>query len=233
MPSRTNRLLDTFSPELQQTFSSIARSVELPRGSILFTPGEVPSGLYFLTSGIATVVVSVADGSTAEVGMAGPDSVIGAIHLFGSQAAVAQCFMQIQGHALRVAMTDARKLFTESEEFRTRILEYVQTEALLTSQLAACNKLHQSHERLARWLLTAADCTGSDTLTLTQESLSQLLGTRRTTVALVAGEMQRNGLLNYRRGMVRIANRDALVATACDCYSVTKRLLEGLYRGRA
>ncbi|WP_047490865.1 Crp/Fnr family transcriptional regulator [Terriglobus sp. TAA 43] len=233
MPPRTNRLLDTFSPELQRTLSSMTRPVELPRGSILFTPGEAPSGVYFLTSGVATTVVSVADGSTAEVGVAGPDGVTGAVYLLGPQAAVAQCFMQIQGHALRVAIADARKLFTESEEFRTRILEYVQMETLLTSQLAACNKLHQSTERLARWILTAADCTGSDTLSLTQESLSQLLGTRRTTVALVAGEMQRNGLLKYRRGMVQIANRSALASIACDCYSVTRRLLQGLHRERA
>lgn len=233
MPPRNNRLLDTFSSELQRTLALMARPVELPQGTILFIPGKTPSALYFLTSGIATTVVTVSDGSMAEISVAGMDGVIGARSLLGPQPPVAQCFMQIQGSAMRLSMADARRLFAESEEFRTRVLEYVQAETYLTGQLAACNKLHQSTERLARWLLTAADRSGTDTLALTQESLAQMLGTRRTTVALVAGQMQREGKLRYRRGLVNIANREALTATACDCYAITKRLLDGLYRARA
>ena len=233
MPPRTNRLLDVFSPELQRTFSLIARPVDLPQGTALFIPGEMPSALYFLTAGIATTVVTVSDGSMAEISVAGMDGVVGARTLLGPQPPVAQCFMQIQGNAMRLSMADGRRLFAESEEFRTRILEYVQAETYLTGQLAACNKLHQSTERLARWLLTAADRSGTDTLALTQESLAQMLGTRRTTVALVAGQMQREGKLRYRRGLIKIADRDALTAVACDCYAVTKRLLDGLYRPRA
>lgn len=233
MPPSTNRLLDTFSPELQRTFLLMARPVELPQGSILFIPGETPSALYFLTSGIATTVVTVADGSMAEISVAGMDGVIGARSLLGPQTPVAQCFMQIQGSAMRLSMADARRLFVESDEFRARILEYLQVESYLTAQLAACNKLHESTERLARWLLTAADRSGTDTLALTQESLAQMLGTRRTTVALVAGQMQREGKLRYRRGLVTIANREALTAVACDCYAITKRLLDGLYRPRS
>jgi len=233
MPPRTNRLLDTLSPELQRTLSPLARPVELPQGTILFIPGETPSALYFLNSGIATTVVTVSDGSMAEISVAGMDGVLGARSLLGPQPPVAQCFMQIAGNAVRLSMADARRLFAESEEFRTRILEYIQAETYLTGQLAACNKLHQTTERLARWLLTAADRSGTDTLALTQESLAQMLGTRRTTVALVAGQMQREGKLKYRRGLVTIANREALTGIACDCYAVTKRLLDGLYRARA
>ncbi|MEK6397909.1 MAG: Crp/Fnr family transcriptional regulator [Terriglobus sp.] len=232
MPPRTNRLLDTFSPELQRTFSLMARPVDLPQGSVLFIPGETPSALYFLTSGIATTVVTVADGSMAEISVAGMDGATGVRSLLGPQPPVAQCFMQIAGSAMRLSMADARRLFAESEEFRARVLEYLQAETYLTAQLAACNKLHESTERLARWLLTAADRSGTGTLALTQESLAQMLGTRRTTVALVAGQMQREGKLRYRRGQITIANRDALTATACDCYAVTKRLLDNLYRAR-
>lgn len=233
MPPSNNRLFDALSPELQRTLALMLRPVELPQGSILFAPGETPSAVYFLTSGIATTVITVADGSMAEISVAGMDGVIGARSLTGPQPPVAQCFMQIQGSAMRFSMTDARRCFAESDEFRARILEYLQAEAYLTSQLAACNKLHHSTERLARWLLTAADRSGTDTLALTQESLAQMLGTRRTTVALVAGEMQREGKLRYSRGLVKIANRKALTTTACDCYAITKRLLDSLYGNRA
>jgi hypothetical protein len=109
------------------------------------------------------------------------------------------------------------------------VLEFVQEQAVSLSQLAGCNRLHGNEERLARWLLMAQDRTHSDTLNFTQEFLAMMLGARRTTVTLIAGVLQRQGLIRYQRGKVKILDRANLEAASCDCYKITKELYASLY----
>ena len=99
----------------------------------------------------------------------------------------------------------------------------------VTSQVSACNRLSEAEARLARWLLTASDLTQADVLKLTQEFLAQMLGSQRTTVALVARILQTRGFIQYSRGNVRILNRDGLEKAASDCYRVTSDALQKLY----
>jgi Mn-dependent DtxR family transcriptional regulator len=120
--------------------------------------------------------------------------------------------------------------FRTNEEVRERLLEFVQEQAVSLSQLAGCNRLHDNEERLARWLLMAQDRTQSETLNFTQEFLAMMLGSRRTTVTLIAGLLQRRGLIKYQRGKVKILDRTELETAACDCYQITKELYAGLYR---
>ena len=119
--------------------------------------------------------------------------------------------------------------FRTNEEIRDRVLEFVQEQAVSLSQLAGCNQLHENEERLSRWLFLAQDRTQSDVLEFTQEFLGMMLGARRTTVTVIAGVLQRSGLIEYQRGKVRIINRENLEAAACDCYQVTKELYANLY----
>ena len=130
----------------------------------------------------------------------------------------------------RIALTDLRRLFLQSEELRGRILEFEQEQTLVVSQIAACNRLHEVEARLARWLLMADDQTGSATLDFTQEFLGMMLGTRRTTVNLVAGTLQRSGAIEYTRGKVKVLNRALLEGIACECYKVVSSLNTGLYK---
>ncbi|SEB72750.1 Crp/Fnr family transcriptional regulator [Terriglobus roseus] len=229
MPAPTNLLVEALSPELRKQILGAARTIDLPQGTVLYTSGEPCHYAYFLTAGVASVVVSVSDGSSAEVGMIGAEGVAGAHALLGPRPPLAQCFMQVSGSGLRVTIAELRRLFLESEELRARILEALQLQMLMLDQIAGCNKLHQASERLARWLLTAADRVNSDTVSLTQEAISQMLGTRRTTVALVAGTLQRAGMIGYRRGLVKILDRQALTDAACDCYGITRKLIDNLY----
>ena len=126
-------------------------------------------------------------------------------------------------------MAELKEIFETSEEVRERILESVQEQTLTIGQISTCNRLHESQERLARWLLMARDRTQSDELNITQEFLAQMLGSRRTTVTVVAGALQRSGFIEYSRGRVRIIDHKNLEAAACDCYKVVKRLYDGLY----
>ena len=226
---KTNRLIEALTPTARSQVLAHARFVELPQGTLLFKADEPIHHCYLLTEGVASYVVGVKDGGSAEIGMNGSEALMGALALLGGHSPVSDCLMQVNGAGYRIQTSDMRRLFDESQEIRQLVLQSVQQQMLTLSQIAGCNRLHQASERLARWLLTAADRLEHDTVTLTQETLSQMLGTRRTTVALVAGALQRGGMIRYRRARVEIIDRPRLTEAACDCYGVTKRLVDNLY----
>ncbi|HEY5254507.1 MAG TPA: Crp/Fnr family transcriptional regulator [Acidobacteriaceae bacterium] len=225
-----NLLLSSLSPESRELIHSQCTPVTLPLRSILYTAGSVPADAYFMTSGVASIVGSTSDGETAEVGIVGREGLVGAMHLLGPAVAPTECFTQLSGSALKMPFPKLLQLFKSSEEIRMRILEFVQEQTLGLSQLATCNRLHNAEERLARWLLMVGDCIQSDTINLTQEFQAQMLGAQRTTVTMVAGTLQRAGLIEYKRGTLHIVNRKKLEAAACDCYGVIKKLYSNLYQ---
>jgi CRP-like cAMP-binding protein len=225
-----NLLLSSLSPESRELIHSQCTPVTLPLRSILYTAGSVPADAYFMTSGVASIVGSTSDGETAEVGIVGREGLVGAMHLLGPAVAPTECFTQLSGSALKMPFPKLLQLFKSSEEVRMRILEFVQEQTLGLSQLATCNRLHNAEERLARWLLMVGDCIQSDTINLTQEFQAQMLGAQRTTVTMVAGTLQRAGLIEYKRGTLHIVNRKKLEAAACDCYGVIKKLYSNLYQ---
>jgi CRP-like cAMP-binding protein len=203
--------------------------VDLPLRKSLYEPGIAPMYAYFMTSGIASVVAMMENGGMAEVGLIGREGVVGSFHLLGPAKVSTSCFIQLEATALRIRFADLMNCFRVNEEIRERLLEFVQEQAVSLSQLAGCNRLHDNEERLARWLLMAQDRTQTDTLNFTQEFLAMMLGSRRTTVTLIAGVLQREGLIKYQRGKVKIIDRAALEAASCDCYQITKELYASLY----
>jgi len=225
-----NLLLAGLSAPARQLLTAHFTSMPLPVRTSLYKAEQTPEFAYFITSGVASVVTTMADGRTAEVGLIGREGLSGALHLLGSSPVSTHCFMQLDGSGLQIRLADLRKVFRVSEEVRERILEFVQEQALGTSQLAGCQRLHGAEERLARWLLMANDRTQTEVLDFTQEFLAMMLGAQRTTVTAVAGELQRQGLIEYRRGRVKILNRKGLEEKACDCYAVTKHLYANLYQ---
>lgn len=225
-----NRLLDALSPDVRQTVVAMCRPMELPLRTLLHDQSEMPAYAYFMSSGIASVVVSMPEGGSAEVGLIGREGVVGATHILGPTPAPASCFMQMAGQALRIKLEDLRSLFLKEGELRRRVLEFVQQQTVTLEQIAACNKLHEAEARLARWLLMSRDRSDHDTMTMTQEFIADMLGTRRTTVTLVAGSLQRRGLIDYRRGKVTMTDRAGLEAAACDCYKVIKDAMAALYK---
>jgi CRP-like cAMP-binding protein len=226
-----NFLLSSLSAESRDFLVSRSSAVELPLRAALYEAERSPKFAYFLTSGIASVVTTMMEGGTAEVVVIGNEGIVGSVHILGNAPVQTRCFIQLNGAGLRVPLAVLREAFRSSEEIRDRILEFVQHQTLCISQIAGCNRLHGAEERLARWLLMVHDRIDSDTLHLTQEFLAEMLGAQRTTVTLVAGILQESGLIEYRRGHVKILNRENLENVACDCYQVTKRLYHGLYRG--
>jgi CRP-like cAMP-binding protein len=225
----SNVLLDALPEEARQRLLTQLRPVTIPIRTSLYEPGDQPKYIHFITSGIASIVVSMANGDTTEVGTVGREGLPQGLHLLGSASLPTRCFMQIGGTALRMELRQFERIFLADEAVRQVVLQYCQYHSLLLSQLAGCNRLHGVEARLARWLRMIQDRTGDSVLKLTQEFLGQMIGSRRTTVSAVAGALQARGLIVYSRGTVRILNPTGLENVACECYVVTRDLLGSLY----
>jgi CRP-like cAMP-binding protein len=225
----TNLLLKALKVEDREYLLDRSEEIVLPRRTVLYHPDETPQYGYFLTSGIASIVAIMEDGEAAEVGMIGAEGLVGGFELLGPALVSTQCIIQGAGEAVRIPFADLRDAFEERRYLRSRILEFVQEQALMHAQLAGCHRLHEAEERLARWLLMAQDRTESDVLNLTQEFLAEMLGSRRTTITVVAGSLQRHGLIEYSRGRVKILDREGLASVACSCYPIVRALYANLY----
>jgi CRP-like cAMP-binding protein len=205
------------------------RSVTLPVHSVLYESEETPLQAFFITSGFASVVTSMPDGSTVEVGVVGREGVSGSLHLLGPCIISTRCMMQLQGTALTLPLAQLATFFAQSEPIRRCLLEFVQSQSASLGQLAACHRLHLAEERLARWLLMVQDRVESDRLDLTQEFLANMLGSRRTTVTKAAGVLENTGAIAFRRGHLHILDREKLIAAACVCYPIVQQLFTSLY----
>ncbi len=226
-PLLSNFILNALPPQLN-AFRSKLKPVALPVGTALYEPHEIPKIAHFLTSGIASVVTTMNDGGSAETGMWASEALAECLHLGGGSDRVpSRCFMQMGGTALSMPFADLESELEGLQPLRQGIQESIRNQALILGQLVACNRLHEVEERLARWLLMLQDRVQEDVLLITQEFLAEMLGSRRTTVTLAAGGLQRIGLIEYQRGRVHILDRERLVSAACECYPVIKKLSSG------
>ena len=223
----SNALLESLPPSERAAISAALEPVPLPSGALLFEAEERPRYVHFLTSGMASIVTPLNDGGSVEVGVVAREGIPEAMHLLGPGRSQTRCFIQVPGSGFRMSFKDFERHFFKDQTMRL-IMRYAQYQGNLLSQIAACNRLHEVEERLARWLLMVEDRIGSPELNLTQEFLGSMLGTRRSTVTITAGTLQRSGMISYHRGKVCIVDRGGLEHTTCECYAVTKRLLDEL-----
>jgi CRP-like cAMP-binding protein len=181
---------------------------------------------YFPNTAMGSVLNVMADGKSVEVGLVGNEGFIGLPLVAGLHSSASRVVTQAQGTAYRIDADDMRKASLGScPKLIASLLRYSQEATMEVTQIAACNRLHDVEERLARWLLMSHDRIGSDRLPLTQEFLAQMLGTRRASVTVAAGVLQKAGLIHYTRGHVSILNRDALENACCECYRVIRQQL--------
>ncbi len=226
----TNRLLDCLPREEASKLLKFLQPVPLPLKTVMFEAGQTPRYVYFLTSGLSSIVTVMDGGEAVEVGLTGRKGLPQATHLLGPERGDTRAFMQMAGTGLRMEFERFAQEFRHNPDLNTAVLRYVQSESLVMGQLAACNRLHEMEERLARWLLVVADRTGELKMELTQEFLGEMLGARRSSVTIAAGALQRSGLIDYRRGHIEILDRERLEDAACQCYPTTRRLFDNLYR---
>jgi CRP-like cAMP-binding protein len=200
--------------------------VDLPTHSILHEAGEPITHAYFVDSGLASVLSVMTDGKSVEVGLAGKEGFVGLPLVVGLSTSPTQVIMQVAGSAYRMTSAEFKETLAHSPVLERSLNRYAQSLGMQAVHVAACNRLHEVEERLARWLLMSQDRLGGEVVPLTQEFLAHMLGTRRASVTVAAGILQKAGLITYNRGTVKIHDRSGLEDAACECYASIKQQTE-------
>jgi CRP-like cAMP-binding protein len=212
-------LLALSKQDCAQIFPSL-EFVRLKLHQVLHEAGDVLKSVYFLNSGLGSVLTVQPDGKSVEVGLIGKEGFVGVPVVFGFKTTPLRVVVQADATGYRVDVPTLRKILPECPALERRLQRFAMTLGMQSTQLAACNRLHDVEERLARWLLMSHERIGNETMPLTQEFLGQMLGTRRSSVSMAASILQKGGMITYTRGNVTILDKDKLVASACDCYQV-------------
>jgi CRP-like cAMP-binding protein len=182
--------------------------------------------LFFVEEGMASMTTTFKDGSQVEVGTFGYASVIGASALMGTKLSLYRVYTQIEGCGFSCTIEAAREEFRRGDVFQALMLRYVQAQLVQAAQSAACNAKHNMEQRLARWLLLCSDRAHTETFKISQEFLSDMLGSTRPTVSIAAGALKEEGLIEYNRGVIRIIDAGGLEERACECYDMIKNYLD-------
>jgi CRP-like cAMP-binding protein len=221
-PRSPNNFLASLSPSDFKLLHPHLTLIELGNEAVLFESDANVRNVYFPHSGIISLVVPLSGGQMIEAAMVGHDSIVGASSALDGRVSLNKGIVQLPGAASVVSVAPFRKAAEQSDTFRTALIRHEQVLFVQAQQSAACNATHKVEARLARWLLRARDLSSDDTMELTQEFLSQMLGVQRTHVSTVAQSLQKLGLINYNRGRVQITNLRGLRREACECYAVVK-----------
>ena len=225
-----NRLLAALPAEVYQRLLPHLQVVDLPLEQVIHGYNEPAEYIYFPQQGIVSLVSIMANGATVEVGLVGKEGMVGMQALLGGNTMPNQAFAQIPGQATRIRTEHLQVEFDRGGALQKLLLRYVQALYTQVSQTAACNRLHMVEARLARWLLLVRYSLEADEILLTQEYISQMLGTRRAGVTEAASDLQKAGLIRYRRGRITILDPADLEAVACECYQVVRDEFDRLLR---
>jgi len=192
----------------------------------LHEPGDTLKSAYFCNTGLISILSVFPDGKSVEVGLVGKEGFVGCPLIAGFRTAPTRAIAQIDATAFRVDREALMSILRQCPALERQLQQFSQIMAMQVTQIAACNRLHEVDERLARWLLMSADRIGSNSVPLTQEFLAQMLGTRRSSVTVAAGILQRAGLIAHTRGDVEIINRRKLEEAACECYGLMQQQIK-------
>ncbi|MEA5601979.1 Crp/Fnr family transcriptional regulator [Nostoc sp. UHCC 0252] len=194
--------------------------VSLPLRKVIYEAGEPITKVYFPNKAVISIVTTMEDGSTVEVGLVSNEGMVGIPVILGDNTTTTTAFVQIPDSAMQLDANILRSEFNRGGAIQSVLLRYVQAVYTQIAQGSACNRLHKLEARLARWLLTVSDRLESDEFPLTQEFISQMLGVRRAGVNEAANILSQAEMITYHRGQINILNREALEKTACECYQV-------------
>jgi CRP-like cAMP-binding protein len=219
---QNNCLLSALPDKEYQRFSADLKPVKLALDEILLQPNQPSELFYFPTKGVVSLI-SVLDGSsTTEIGLIGREGMVGTLQFLGSGTSNSQSIVQASGWAMEVELGALQAEYDHSETLPKLLLGYALKLFNQVSQCSACNNHHTVKQRTARWLLMLDDRSDQETIFMTHQLLSKMLGVRRTGVTEVAKEIQRQGIIDYHRGKIKILDRPALEKIACECYQVLK-----------
>jgi CRP-like cAMP-binding protein len=225
---RTNRLLSLLSDDDYERLRPHLSPVVFEYKKSLYEASRPIQQVYFPIDGVASLVITTAEGAGAEVGTIGSEGMVGLPVCLGDHVAPSSVYVQVPGNALKIDARVFRGELDRSATLNLVMLRYAHAFFNQVAQSAACAHLHRVEQRCCRWLLMTRDRMPSGDFLLTQEFLGMMLGVRRTTVTDVMGALKKAGLIRYRRGHVTILDHDALRHRACECYEISKQEFDRL-----
>ena len=220
-----NKILLSLSKEDLDRVLPRLELVHLKLHQVLHEAGQTIKSGYFMNEGMISVLAVQPDGKSVEVGLIGSEGFAGLPLVVGFRTSPTRLITQGDGSAYRCDAGTLQQLMRQVPALEKQLHRFGQKLAMQTTQIAACNRLHEVVERLARWILMTQDRIQADRLPLTQEFLAQMLGTRRASVTVAAGTLQKAGLIAYTRGSVTILDRKKLEEAACECYETVQKQL--------
>lgn len=230
-----NHLLAALPAAEYQRLEKDLELVHMPLGEVLYESGCRLHCVYFPTTAIVSMLYVLEDGSSAEIAIVGNEGLLGIALFMGGETTPSRAVVQSAGWGYRLNAHVMRNEFNRSGPLMHLLLRY--TQALITqmTQTAVCNRHHSIEQQLCRWLLLSLDRLSSDSLTMTQDLIANMLGVRREGVTEAAGKLQRAGYISYARGHITVLNRPGLEKRVCECYRVVKvefdRLLSSIPPG--
>ena len=223
-----NRLLAALPADDYERLRPSLREVSFSLGEVVYEFGGELDYVFFPTNSIVSLLYTMENGDSAEMGLTGNEGVVGIALFMGGGTMPNRAVVQSAGGALRMKAKILKDEFARGGRFQQLLLRY--TQALITqiSQTAVCNRLHSVEQQLCRWLLLSHDRLNTDELVMTQELIADMLGVRREGVTVAAGRLQDAGAISYVRGHIQILNRPRLEETVCECYQVVRDEFERL-----
>ncbi len=218
-----NHLLAVLPAEIFDSISAQLELIPMPLGEILYESGGQLQHVYFPTTSILSLHYVMESGATAEIAGVGNEGMLGISIFMGGNTTPSRAIVQTGGHGYRLKTRLMLEEFNRCGPMMRLMLRY--TQALITqiSQTAVCNRHHSVEQQLCRWLLLTLDRLPSNELTMTQELVASMLGVRREGITETAGNLQRAGLISYRRGHITVIDRAGLEKYTCECYNVVKQ----------
>ena len=230
---KQNHLLAALPSEIFERLSSHLEWVSMPLGQVLYEAGGQLHYVYFPITAIVSLHYIMENGSSSEIAGVGNEGVLGISLFMGGNSTTSFATVQTGGSGYRLKQRVMMEEFNRvggpcSGGLQNLLLRY--TQALMTqiSQTAVCNRFHSVEQQLCRWLLLTLDRLPEQELTMTQELIARMLGVRREGITEAAGNLQRAGLISYRRGHITVLDRSGLELSACECYNVVKKEVQRL-----
>ena len=213
-----NHILNAIPKSEYEVLLPSLRPAPLVNGQVLYECGAEILDCYFVSNALISCLQVMQNGDTVEVGIFGAEGFAGYATLLGIHHSSALVNVQIAGDAFKIDTGVLMHLLPRLPSLERLLLRFGYVLTLQSQQIAACNGLHEIEQRLARWILMTQDRVQTDTLPLTHDLLAGILGSRRASVTVAAGALQRAGAIEYRRGKLHILQRDKLEKAACECY---------------
>jgi Crp-like helix-turn-helix domain len=232
-PPRENLLLAALPKAERDRLDPFLEPVEMQAGQLITDPGEPIPYLYFPYDAVTSTTQEMSDGSTIETGLMGIEGLSGVQVWLGQRSTASTTFVQVPGTGHRMSTEDFIREVRDnlSSPLNNLIRSYVHTFLVLTSMVAACNRLHPIDQRMCRWLRAANDvqpCRPTE-YPLRHEFLAQMLGVQRSTLSMTASILQRAGLISYHYGKLTIMNPEGLVAGACECLELMEAQFDNVF----